>query len=64
MTYDEMNDRLKENVEEQKQLMLDCKESQWWSSGERVPEHVNKKMTALFDEFDELWKKVKVIDNG
>ena len=64
MTYDEMNDRLKENVEEQKQLMLDCKESQWWSSGERVPEHVNIKMQALFDEFDELWKKVKVIDNG
>ncbi len=57
MTYDEMNNRLKENLKERSEVMSEC------MYFERIPEHINKKMVALFDEFDELWGKVCEIDN-
>ncbi len=57
MTYDEMNDRLKENLKEQKQLMSELEKH---LNDERIPEHFDKKMVGLMDEFGELWDKVKV----
>ncbi len=56
MTYDEMNDRLKENLKEQKEIVSSYI---GLGSGDPISEEDNTKMVALMDEFDELWEKVK-----
>ncbi len=53
MTYDNMNDRLKEILTEQRTIVMECKDDF------PIPSHVNDKMQSLFDEWDELWEKMK-----